>query len=74
MSELDSVVIAGGGLAGASAAFALRQRGFDTRLIRARQERSAPLVGTPQSKGNVRGESSLDQALVRPLAEYDARG
>jgi 3-phenylpropionate/trans-cinnamate dioxygenase ferredoxin reductase component len=74
MNKLDSIVIAGGGLAGASAAFALRERGFDGRLTLVSQEQSAPYERPPLSKGYLRGESTLDQALVRPLADYDADG
>jgi 3-phenylpropionate/trans-cinnamate dioxygenase ferredoxin reductase component len=74
MNKLDSIVIAGGGLAGASAAFALRERGFDGRLTLVSQEQSAPYERPPLSKGYLRGESTLDQALVRPLADYDAHG
>ena len=74
MNTLDSVVIAGGGLAGASAAFALRKGGFDGRVILVSQEQSAPYERPPLSKTYLRGESTLDQALVRPLADYDAHG
>lgn len=74
MTMLDSIVIAGGGLAGATAAFALREAGFDGRIILVSQEQSAPYERPPLSKGYLRGESTLDQALVRPLPEYDAHG
>jgi 3-phenylpropionate/trans-cinnamate dioxygenase ferredoxin reductase subunit len=67
-------VIAGGGLAGATAAFALREGGFDGRLILVSQEESAPYERPPLSKSYLRGESTLDQALVRPLADYAAHG
>ena len=72
MNKLDSVAIAGGGLAGATAAFALREGGFDGRVTLVSQEQSAPYERPPLSKGYLRGESTLDQALVRPLADYDA--
>lgn len=74
MNKLDSVVIAGGGLAGATAAFALREGGFGGRITLVSQEQSAPYERPPLSKGYLRGESTLDQALVRPLADYDAHG
>ena len=74
MNKLDSVVIAGGGLAGASAAFALREGGFDGRLTLVSQEQSAPYERPPLSKGYLRGESTLEQAFVRPLADYAAHG
>jgi 3-phenylpropionate/trans-cinnamate dioxygenase ferredoxin reductase component len=74
MNTLDSVVIAGGGLAGATAAFALRKGGFDGRVILVSQEQPAPYERPPLSKTYLRGESTLDQALVRPLADYEAHG
>jgi 3-phenylpropionate/trans-cinnamate dioxygenase ferredoxin reductase subunit len=73
MNQLDSVVIAGGGLAGATAAFALRERGFEGRVTLVSQEQSAPYERPPLSKSYLRGESALDQALVRPLRDYDAQ-
>ena len=74
MNSLDSIVIAGGGLAGATAAFALREGGFDGGITLVSQEQSAPYERPPLSKGYLRGESTLDQALVRPLADYEAGG
>lgn len=74
MNKLDSVVIAGGGLAGATAAFALRERGFEGQLTLVSEEQAPPYERPPLSKGYLRGESTLEQAQVRPLADYDARG
>ena len=74
MKKLDSIVIAGGGLGGATAAFALREGGFDGRLILVSQEASTPYGRPPLSKSYLRGESTLDQAFVRPLADYAAHG
>jgi len=74
MNKLDSVVIAGGGLAGATAAFALRERGFEGRITLVSEETSPPYERPPLSKGYLRGESTLEQAQVRPLADYGARG
>jgi 3-phenylpropionate/trans-cinnamate dioxygenase ferredoxin reductase subunit len=74
MNKLDSVVIAGGGLAGATAAFAMRERGFDGRLTLVSEEEAPPYERPPLSKGYLRGESTLDQAQVRPIADYDAHG
>lgn len=74
MNKLDSVVIAGAGLAGASAAFALREGAFDGRITLIGEEQSAPYERPPLSKGYLRGESTLDQAVVRPLADYAAHG
>jgi 3-phenylpropionate/trans-cinnamate dioxygenase ferredoxin reductase subunit len=74
MTKLDSIVIAGGGLAGATAVFALREGGFDGRLTLVSQEETIPYERPPLSKGYLRGESTLDQAFVRPLADYAAHG
>jgi len=73
MNSLDSVVIAGGGLAGATAAFALRERGFEGRLTLVSEEQAPPYERPPLSKGYLRGESTLEQAQVRPLADYAAQ-
>ncbi|MGH2417735.1 MAG: NAD(P)/FAD-dependent oxidoreductase [Candidatus Limnocylindria bacterium] len=73
MNKLDSVVIAGGGLAGATAAFALRERGFEGRVVLVSEEQAPPYERPPLSKGYLRGESTLEQAQVRPLADYEAQ-
>ena len=73
MNKLDSVVIAGGGLAGATAAFALRERGFTGRVVLVSEEQAPPYERPPLSKGYLRGESTLEQAQVRPLADYEAQ-
>ena len=74
MSKLDSVVIAGGGLAGASAAFSLREQGFEGRLVMVAEEDAVPYERPPLSKGYLRGEEPLEKAQVRPLADYAANG
>jgi 3-phenylpropionate/trans-cinnamate dioxygenase ferredoxin reductase subunit len=68
------VVIAGGGLAGASAAFALRDAGFGGRLVLVSEEQTPPYERPPLSKGYLRGEEPLEKAFVRPLADYEAQG
>ncbi|MGH2382055.1 MAG: NAD(P)/FAD-dependent oxidoreductase [Candidatus Limnocylindria bacterium] len=74
MNKLDSVVIAGGGLAGATAAFALRERSFQGRVVLVGDEQVPPYERPPLSKGYLRGESTLENAQVRPLADYEAQG
>jgi 3-phenylpropionate/trans-cinnamate dioxygenase ferredoxin reductase subunit len=74
MRQLDSVVIAGGGLAGATAAFALRELGFGGRLTVVSEEAEPPYERPPLSKGYLRGEQPLDRAFVRPPAAYDEAG
>lgn len=74
MSTPEHVLIAGGGLAGASAAFALRKRGFGGRVTIVSDESRPPYERPPLSKTYLRGETPLDEAFVRPLAKYAAQG
>jgi 3-phenylpropionate/trans-cinnamate dioxygenase ferredoxin reductase subunit len=74
MTTLDRVVIVGGGLAGATAAFALRKDGFAGRLVLVADEDQTPYQRPPLSKEYLRGESSLEQAYVKPAAAYEAEG
>jgi len=66
----QSVAIVGGGLAGASAAAALREAGFDgaVRLIGA--EPQPPYHRPPLSKGYLRGEDRFEDQLVNPVRFY----
>jgi 3-phenylpropionate/trans-cinnamate dioxygenase ferredoxin reductase component len=68
------VVIIGGGLAGASAAFALREAGFDGDVTLVGDERRLPYERPPLSKAYLRGDEAADKALVRSAAEYQASG
>lgn len=71
MSSVDTVVIVGGGLAGATAAFALRERGFEGRVTLVSEEDAAPYERPPLSKAYLRQESTLEQAQVRPIEDYE---
>ena len=71
MDKLDSVVIAGGGLAGATAAFALREHGFEGRVVLVSEEAEPPYERPALSKEYLRGEKPLDKVFVRPLADYE---
>lgn len=73
MEQHDPVVIVGGGLAGATAAFALRERGMDGRVILIGEETQLPYERPPLSKTYLRGEEPLEKAFVKPAAEYEAR-
>lgn len=66
----QSVAIVGGGLAGASAAAALREAGFDgaVRLIGA--EPQPPYNRPPLSKAYLRGEVRFEDQLVNPVRFY----
>jgi 3-phenylpropionate/trans-cinnamate dioxygenase ferredoxin reductase subunit len=74
MSQAEGVVIVGGGLAGATAAFSLRDRGFEGRVTIVADEDQPPYERPPLSKSYLRGESSIEDAAVRPAADYEARG
>jgi 3-phenylpropionate/trans-cinnamate dioxygenase ferredoxin reductase component len=74
MTLPSSVVIAGGGLAGANAAFALRELGHEGRIVLVSEEVEPPYERPPLSKGYLRGELSLEQAFVRPVADYESQG
>jgi 3-phenylpropionate/trans-cinnamate dioxygenase ferredoxin reductase subunit len=67
-------VIVGGGMAGANAAFELRKRGYDGRVVLVSAEPELPYERPPLSKDYLRGESALEKALVRPAPDYDAEG
>lgn len=74
MNTLDSVVIVGGGLTGASAAFELRKLDFPGRVTLIGEEQELPYERPPLSKEYLRGEKPLEAAYVRPLADYDENG
>jgi 3-phenylpropionate/trans-cinnamate dioxygenase ferredoxin reductase subunit len=74
MSTPRSIVIAGGGLAGATAAFALRERGHTGRVVIVSQEHEPPYERPPLSKAYLRGEKLIEASHVRPLADYETQG
>src|SRR4051794_27153163 len=74
MAEPRTFVIAGGGMAGGKAALALREEGFDGRIVVVGAEPRAPYERPPLSKDYLRGESEADAALVAPLAAYEEQG
>jgi len=65
-------VIIGAGLAGASAAFALREARFDGSVALIGDEDHVPYDRPPLSKGYLRGEEPASQAQVRPADDYAA--
>jgi 3-phenylpropionate/trans-cinnamate dioxygenase ferredoxin reductase subunit len=72
MSTIERVIVVGGGLAGANAAFALRNEGFDGSVTMLADENDWPYERPPISKQYLRAEYTIEQAYVRPPAEYDA--
>ena len=63
-------VIVGAALAGASAAAALREGGFDGRVTLIGAEPLMPYNRPPLSKGYLRGEDRFEDQLVNPPAFY----
>jgi 3-phenylpropionate/trans-cinnamate dioxygenase ferredoxin reductase subunit len=71
---VDRAVIIGAGLAGASAAFALREAGFEGAVTLLGDERHQPYERPPLSKGYLRGEERAEKAHVRPALDYADAG
>jgi 3-phenylpropionate/trans-cinnamate dioxygenase ferredoxin reductase subunit len=71
---LADIVIVGGGLAGASAAQALREERFDGRITIVGDEAHRPYERPPLSKEYLQGRSELEKVFVHPpgwYAEHD---
>ncbi|MGI5267641.1 NAD(P)/FAD-dependent oxidoreductase [Nonomuraea sp. CA-218870] len=64
-------VIAGGGLAAAKAATALREQGYDGRLVVAGAEPHLPYERPPLSKSYLQGRSERDKIFVHDADWYD---
>lgn len=64
------VVIVGASLAGATAAATLREEGFDGEVVLIGAEPAFPYERPPLSKSFLRGESTIQEAMVRPEAFY----
>jgi 3-phenylpropionate/trans-cinnamate dioxygenase ferredoxin reductase subunit len=63
-------VIVGAGLAGAKAAEALRDQGFDGRIVLLGDEPHRPYERPPLSKDYLTGKSEREQVFVHPAAWY----
>lgn len=66
MKGAQRFVIVGAGLAGASAAAALREGGFDGQVLLIGAEPHPPYHRPPLSKAYLRGEARLEEGLVNP--------
>jgi 3-phenylpropionate/trans-cinnamate dioxygenase ferredoxin reductase subunit len=71
-SDHHTHVIVGAGLAGAKAAEALRQEGFDGRIVLIGEEAEQPYERPPLSKDYLRGESPREKAHVHANDFYAA--
>ncbi|WP_431277896.1 FAD-dependent oxidoreductase [Leifsonia poae] len=65
-----TVVIAGAGLAGATTATELRERGFEGRILLLGAEPHHPYIRPPLSKEYLKGEAGRDAGFVHPEAWY----
>jgi NAD(P)H-nitrite reductase len=66
----SSVVIVGGGLAGAKTAEALREQGYTGPVILLAHEKLPPYERPPLSKGYLAGDAPFDDAVVHPPSWY----
>jgi 3-phenylpropionate/trans-cinnamate dioxygenase ferredoxin reductase subunit len=71
MTDAMTHVIVGGGLAGAKAAQALREEGFEGSIVLVSAEPELPYERPPLSKDYLRGESPREKARVHPEAFYE---
>ena len=72
MPASGTFVIAGGGLAGAKTAEALREQGFDGRIVLAAEEDIRPYERPPLSKDYLQGKASREEMFVHSPDWYDA--
>src|ERR671937_275285 len=70
----QTFVIVGAGLAGAKAAEALRDEGFDGRIVLVGAEPERPYERPPLSKDYLRGESGRDKVYVHDEGFYAGHG
>jgi 3-phenylpropionate/trans-cinnamate dioxygenase ferredoxin reductase component len=71
MPEPQTHVIVGAALAGAKAAEALREEGFDGRIVLIGEEAEQPYERPPLSKEYLRGEAPREKARVHPDGFYE---
>ncbi|MFF7216628.1 NAD(P)/FAD-dependent oxidoreductase [Streptomyces sp. NPDC008238] len=74
MSPENTFVIVGGGLAAGKAVEALRENGYDGRLVLIGDEPDRPYIRPPLSKGYLLGKETRDSIFVHPAdwyAEHD---
>jgi 3-phenylpropionate/trans-cinnamate dioxygenase ferredoxin reductase subunit len=72
-AQPETLVIVGGGLAGAKAAETLREEGFDGRLVLVGDEPERPYERPPLSKDYLRGETA-EKPYVHPESFYPDHG
>jgi 3-phenylpropionate/trans-cinnamate dioxygenase ferredoxin reductase subunit len=70
MANTTTIVIIGGGLGGAKAAEALREKDFDGDIVLCAEERQLPYARPPLSKEFLAGKKSLSDFTVHDAAWY----
>ena len=74
MTDHADILLIGGGIASASAAAELRERGFEGSILLATRELDPPYHRPPITKGYLQGRDDRDSALIHPpewYAEHD---
>jgi 3-phenylpropionate/trans-cinnamate dioxygenase ferredoxin reductase component len=71
---MSTFVIAGAGLAGASAAAMLREEGFDGRVVLVGAEPDAPYDRPPLSKDALRGDATFESTQLHDAGWYGEQG
>jgi 3-phenylpropionate/trans-cinnamate dioxygenase ferredoxin reductase subunit len=74
MSSSETYLIVGAGLAGAKAAEALRDQGFDGSIVLIGAEPHLPYERPPLSKGYLAGTAEREKVFVHPQAWYAEHG
>jgi 3-phenylpropionate/trans-cinnamate dioxygenase ferredoxin reductase component len=69
-TKKERYVVVGASLTGATAAATLREEGFDGEVVLIGSEPTFPYERPPLSKSFLRGESTIQEAMVRPEAFY----
>src|SRR5689334_22615939 len=70
-SAWRSIVVVGGSLAGDNAVEALRDRGFEGRIVLVSGEDQLPYDRPPLSKAMLAGKAAADDLVLRPGARFD---
>ena len=71
VSDSYDILLVGGGIACASAASELRDRGFEGSILLATRELDAPYHRPPITKGYLQGRDDRDSTLVHPGQWYE---
>src|ERR1700710_1879950 len=74
VSSSETYVIVGAGLAGAKAAEALRDQGFDGSIVLIGAEPHLPYERPPLSKGYLAGASEREKVFLHPESWYAEHG